>query len=170
ELHPEVTVRKNLRDRTIELQQFFFRHPVVSGCLAIASVAARFARAVQECNISQPVWLAFPVFRMVGLWPGIVVPMAALLAVLLVFAPVMGPAVLAVGCMVRSRVRRRLAGATVGCRNCHADQPFDVAEIGPLFVIAKRNRNALGAGTSGTADAVNIAFGNVGQVVVDHVS
>src|SRR5262249_61961902 len=124
----------------------------VSGCLAIASVAARLARAVQECNISQLVWLAFPVFRVQGLRPGIMVAKAALLAVLLVFAPVMEPTVLAVGGMVRSRMRRRLAGTTVGCRDCHADQPFDVAEIGPLFVIAKRNRNALGAGTSSTAD------------------
>ena len=31
ELHPEIAVGQNLGDRAVELQQFFFRHPVVSG-------------------------------------------------------------------------------------------------------------------------------------------
>ena len=30
ELHPEIAVRQNLGNCPIELQQFFFRHPVVS--------------------------------------------------------------------------------------------------------------------------------------------
>ena len=67
-------------------------------------------------------------------------------------------------------MRRRLAGAAVRDRNRHTDQPFDVAEIGPLLVIAKRNRNAFGTGTRSTTDAVNVAFGNIGKVVVDHVA
>ena len=33
--HPEVPVRQDLGHRTIELQQFFFRHPVVSGCVNV---------------------------------------------------------------------------------------------------------------------------------------
>ena len=72
-------------------------------------VTARLARAVQECNISQPVWLALPLPRMVGLRPGImmamaavllaglVMAMAAILLARLVIAAMMLPAILAVG-------------------------------------------------------------------------
>ena len=68
---------------------------------------------------------------MVGLGPGIMMAMAAFLAVLLLLAPVMGSAVLAVGGMVWDRMRlmwgwmrRRLAGAAVRDRNRHTDQPL----------------------------------------------
>src|SRR5262249_22065242 len=115
-------------------------------------------------------WLAFPVFRMVGLRPGIMMAVVALLAVLLVFAPVMRPAVLAIGGMVRSGMCRRLVGAPICRRDRHADQAFDVAGISPLLVIAKRNRDAVGTRACGTANAVNVALRNVGQVVVDHVA
>src|SRR5262249_23847228 len=45
ELHPEISIRKNLGDRTIEFQQLFFRHPVVSNSLSGACRGRRCGAA-----------------------------------------------------------------------------------------------------------------------------
>src|SRR4029078_13226810 len=44
---------------------------------------------------------------------------------------------------------------------------LDVAQIAAFVVAAKSDRDAVGAGTRGATDAVNILLGNVGQVEVD---
>src|SRR6185503_4016815 len=64
----------------------------------------------------------------------------------------------------------RLAGAAVGCRDRHADQPLDVAQISALLVVAERYGDAVAAGARGAADAVDVALGDVRQVVVDDVA
>ena len=89
----------------------------------MAGIAARLARAVQECNISQSVWLALPLFRMVGLRPGFVVAMAAILRAGLMFAALMRSTILAIGRMVRGGMGRRLAGVPICRRDRDADQP-----------------------------------------------
>ena len=96
--------------------------------------------------------------------------MASILRPRLVFAAVMRSTILAIGRVVRSRMRRRLARAPICRRDRDADQPLDVAEVGTLFVIAERDGNALGPGTRGTPDAVDIALGDIRQVVVHHVA
>ena len=58
-------------------------------------------------------------------------------------------------------------GALVGRRQRHANQPLDVTQIGAFLVIAERDREALGAGARGAADAVDVAFRHIGQVVID---
>ena len=116
---------------------------------------------VQECNISRSVWLALPLFRMVGLWPGFMMAMAAILGRGWLLAALMRSTILAIGGVVRGRMRRQLAGAPICRRNRDADQPLDIAEIGALLVIAERDRNALGAGARSAADAVNVALGNI---------
>src|SRR5262249_15231288 len=55
-------------------------------------------------------------------------------------------------------------------RNRHSDQLLDVAQVGALLGIAERDRDAVGAGAGGAADAVHVALGNVRQVVVDDVA
>src|SRR6185437_4943592 len=52
-------------------------------------------------------------------------------------------------------------------RDALARQLLDVAEIGPLLAVAERDRDALGAGPGGAADAVDIGLRDIGQVVVD---
>ena len=136
----------------------------------MAGIAARLARAVQECNISQSVWLALPLFRMVGLWPGFMMAMAAILGARLVLAALMRSTILAIGGVVRGGMRRQLAGAPICRRNRDADQPLDIAEVGALLVITERDRNALGACTRSAADPVNVALGDIREVVVYHVA
>src|SRR6185369_499953 len=62
------------------------------------------------------------------------------------------------------------AGAPVGRRDRHPDQPFDIAEEGAFLVIAERDRHALGAGARGAADAVDVALRDVRKVVIEHVA
>ena len=50
-----------------------------------------------------------------------------------------------------------------------ADEFFDVGEHLAFFSIAERNGRASGAGAARTANAVHVRFGDVGEVVVDHV-
>ena len=52
----------------------------------------------------------------------------------------------------------------------HADQPLDVAQIGAFGRVAKADGDAFGAGARGAADAMDIALGLGGQLVVDDVS
>src|SRR5436190_16972518 len=42
--------------------------------------------------------------------------------------------------------------------------PFDIAQIAPLLVAAEGNRDAVGAGSRGAADAVDILLGHVRQI------
>ena len=46
---------------------------------------------------------------------------------------------------------------------------FDASEQSDFFCIAKRQGRADSAGAGGAPNAVDIAFGLVGQLVVDHV-
>src|SRR5262249_54022206 len=64
----------------------------------------------------------------------------------------------------RGRSRRLAAarGAAVFARQIDADQPLDVAQIAHLLGAGdQRDRNALGAGARGAADAVDIGFRHV---------
>jgi hypothetical protein len=77
-------------------------------------------------------------------------------------------------------LRRRCAGAgavaaarrpAVFPRKGDADQLFDVAQIAHfLGARDQRDRNALGAGARGAADAVDVGLGNVGQIEVHHMA
>ena len=60
--------------------------------------------------------------------------------------------------------------ATVARRDRHPDQLLDVAQKGPLLGIAERDRDPVGAGAGGAADAVHVALRNVRQIVVDDVA
>src|SRR5262249_48063067 len=58
----------------------------------------------------------------------------------------------------------------VGRWDCHANELLDVAQIDPFLRIAKRDRDPIGAGARGAADAVHVAFRDVRQVVIDHMA
>src|SRR4029079_968193 len=62
------------------------------------------------------------------------------------------------------------AGAAVLGRDRHADQLFDVAQICRLLMVAKRDGDAIGASARGAADAMDVGFRDVRQVVVDDVA
>jgi hypothetical protein len=83
---------------------------------------------------------------------------AAVTALLL--APMRSTAVAGL-CRLRGRMAPRLACTPVRGGDGHADQPLDVTQIGPLFVIAERNRHAFGPGARGTANTVDITLRNV---------
>src|SRR5215510_1278826 len=96
--------------------------------------------------------------------------------------PVAAGLVLAIVAVVVPRRRRRRRAvpampgrraprpAAVGRRDRHPDQSFDVAQESGFLGIAKRDRNPVGAGAGGAADAVHVAFRNVRQVVIDDVA
>ena len=67
------------------------------------------------------------------------------------------------------RLRAPVAAA-VGRRNRYPDQLLDVAQERALLGIAERDRDPVGAGAGGAADAVDVAFRNVRQVEVDDVA
>src|SRR5215469_4740113 len=67
-------------------------------------------------------------------------------------------------------MRVRLGDASVSCRDRHADQPLDVAKIGPLLIVTEGDRYTLRASAGGATDAVDITFGDVRQIVVDDVA
>src|SRR5258708_5238450 len=50
-----------------------------------------------------------------------------------------------------------------------ADQALDVPEIGALLAVAQRDRRTRGAGAGGTANAVDIGFRHVRQLVIHHM-
>src|SRR6476646_5283194 len=93
---------------------------------------------------------------------------ATVMAALLMTAAVMRPPAMA-GFRRRGRVRPS-AAAPVARGDRHPDQSLDVAQEHRLLVIAERNRDALGAGARGAADAVDVGFRNVRQVVIEHVA
>ena len=66
--------------------------------------------------------------------------------------------------------RRDRAGLALAQRHAQADQPLDVAEPTALFVAAKRDGFALGAGARRSADAVDIGLWDVRDVEVDDVA
>ncbi len=69
------------------------------------------------------------------------------------------------------RLRRRMTDATlVGRRDRDADQLLDVAQEGALLAVAERDRDAVGAGARGAADAVDVALRDVRQVEIDDVA
>src|SRR5262245_42643064 len=72
------------------------------------------------------------------------------------------------------RRRRNLAaalGAAILAGQVDADQPLDVAQIPHLLGARdQRDRNALGAGPRGAADAVDIGFRHSGQVEIDDMA
>ena len=57
-----------------------------------------------------------------------------------------------------------------GGRDGHADHALDIAQEHAFLLVAERDGDAVGAGPRGAADAVDIAFGHVRQVVVDDVA
>src|SRR5579872_2417049 len=69
--------------------------------------------------------------------------------------------------------RRRLAmarRAAVLSRQRDADQFFDVTQIGQFLTTGdQRDRDPFGAGARGTADAMDIGFGNVGKIEIHHM-
>src|SRR5262249_32127274 len=82
----------------------------------------------------------------------------------------MWPATVADFRLLRNLMHMLLASAPIGRRDRHADQPFDVAKIGPLFMIAEGDCHTVGAGACGTTDAVHITLGNIRQIVVDDMA
>src|SRR6185436_10955394 len=60
--------------------------------------------------------------------------------------------------------------ALLARRNRHPDEFLDVAQECPLLRIAERDRDSLGAGTCGAADAMHVTFRNVRKIVVDDVA
>jgi hypothetical protein len=52
----------------------------------------------------------------------------------------------------------------------HPDQGFDVAQVLALGLVAERDGDAASAGAGGAPDAVDVALGDVGQVVVEDVT
>src|SRR5206468_11307264 len=55
-------------------------------------------------------------------------------------------------------------------RDALSRRALDVAQVTALLVAAERDRNAVGAGTRGAADAVDILLGYIGQVEVDDMA
>src|ERR1700688_770390 len=74
--------------------------------------------------------------------------------------------------MLRTR-RRGFAvarGTAVFPRQCDADQLFDVAQIAHFFAACdQRDRDPLGAGARGAADAMDVGLGDVGKVEIHHM-
>src|SRR4051794_6806429 len=71
--------------------------------------------------------------------------------------------------IVRRRVAGRVHGMIVSHGNRSANERLDRLEILPLISIAERHRRPGRSGPRGSADAVNVSFGLVGQVVVHDV-
>src|SRR4051812_47023465 len=71
--------------------------------------------------------------------------------------------------LVRRGWRAAIAALLTG-RNRHPDEVFDVTQESPLLRIAERDRDPLGAGTRGAADAMHVALRNVRKIIVDGVA
>src|SRR6185437_747742 len=67
----------------------------------------------------------------------------------------------------------RLAGAcaqaVLGNGEALPRQFFDIAQEGPFRSVAKRDRGTVGAGARRPADAVDVALGQIRQLVIDHM-
>ena len=126
----------------------------------MAGITARLARALHKSNISQLIWLALRgavrTLRLAALWA-----IAAILPTWLMVVVVVSMAVLAIGGVMLGWSGLRAAGAPVGSRDGHPDQPLDITQVRALLMVTERDRNALGSGARRAADAVNIAFGDI---------
>src|SRR5262249_49366553 len=140
-----------------------------------AGIAMRLARTLHKSNISQAIWLALRSFGMRRLaMRSPALPVAVLGAVAALMAPAMTTmralaAVIRASVMPSGRMVRRgsvhsAPRTPVRRRDRHADQTLDVAEKRPFLIIAERDRHALGAGTCGAADAMDVTLGDVGEV------
>ena len=67
------------------------------------------------------------------------------------------------------RRQRRDALRQFGHRHLHARHLLDVAQVFPLLAVAERDRDPGRARPGGAADAVDVGFGDVRQIVVDDV-
>jgi len=110
-------------------------------------------RALQECNISDVVWLAFRMVLVAGLRAAVMRRLAAILAAGLMVAAMRLGIVPVAGLMMRGRPAFLPSGAAVGRRDRHADQPLDVAQKAALLVVAERDRHAVAAGARVTLRA-----------------
>ena len=72
-------------------------------------------------------------------------------------------------CCCGGRCARARLRALAGGGDRHPDQLLDIAQERQLVVRAQRDRDAIGAGARGAADAVHVAFRHVRQVEVDDV-
>ena len=72
--------------------------------------------------------------------------------------------------LLRRRERPGAAARPAGRGDRHPDQLLDVAQERQLVMRAERDRDAVGAGARGAADAVHVAFRDVGQIEVDDVA
>src|SRR5947207_1813106 len=72
--------------------------------------------------------------------------------------------------LLRRPLGRARLRALAGGGDRHPDQLLDVAQERQLVVRAQRDGDAVGAGARGAADAVHVAFRDVGQVEVDDVA
>src|SRR5437588_12691597 len=61
--------------------------------------------------------------------------------------------------------------AAVFPRQRDTNQAFDIAQIGKLLGARnQRDRDPLGAGPRGAADAMDVGFGHVGQIEIHHMA
>ena len=104
----------------------------------MAGVAARLARALHKSNISQLVWLALRGTVMTLLLSALRAVTGILSAWLLVVA-MLPVAIFAIGRVMLGLLRLRPAGTPVGGWDGHSDQPLDITQKGPLFVIAAKD-------------------------------
>src|SRR5262245_9090629 len=102
----------------------------------MAGVAARLARALHKSNISQLVWLALR-GTMMTLRVATLRAVATILSARLLVISVVSMAILAIGRVMLRRLRLSPAGTSIGGRDSHSDQPFDVTQIGPLLVVTE---------------------------------
>src|ERR1035437_5387857 len=154
-----VTVPSNSSSSSFAIQL-----PPASALRPMAGVAARLVRTLEECNISDAVWLPRRGFRPGGGLLAILARVAALVAVawslravavialvtaisaavsaLLVAVTMRSPAIAVAGILLRGPMGGALAGAAVDGRDCHPDQPLEVAQERRFLVIAERDRYA----------------------------
>src|SRR5437588_8632440 len=102
---------------------------------------------------------------------------AALLAAVLIAALLLAVAVIVAAARVLLRavmfggpLGRMRVGTAVRDVELDLDQLLDVAQERPLFIVAKRDRGAVGSGARSAADAVHVALRNIRQVVIDDVA
>src|SRR6185437_3683634 len=199
ELHAVARIGEDFGDQSFELDQLFFSHvylqidrrlawPLgavgagvrtlfavqVSDALhAFGPLALRLGAAVRRTRFL-PVGLVA-----VGLRMAIITTAAAVAARAFrtrrgfISAAGMGARGLAGATMLRRRRRRfAMSGrAAVFPRQADTDQLFDVAQIGQFLAARdQRDRDALGAGARGAADAVDIGLRNVRKVEIDHMA
>src|SRR6516225_2586791 len=185
ELHAVARIGKDFGDQSFELDQLFFRHSVylqIDRRLMLVAVWVELVRsglATQERNALDSLRLAAALRRAVRL-RSVGLQGASLTTTTAVTARTfrcrgrfMGPR----GVQARRWPSRamllpgaRLAmplGTAVFPGKCDADQPLDIAEIAHLLgACDQRDRDSVGAGARGAADAMDIGLGHVGQIEI----